>query len=561
MEFVQSKRGGCQLKPGLLRQLQALNNSLQRVTKAQLGDAVGHERRFGQWDASVIPKQLAAVEQNDDEGLIAHTFLNSRRGVREAATVADTHAARRQTRRLRWADEAVFGAARETSVCPQALSDRGPGYLRPASATPANQSSAAARSPAQRAALERSRPVSAPQITRLPSSVLTGGEVWSSQRGRGASEPDADAVPLHSPTFSKLQTSLTPAAARETSNSKDVRKAAPGPSSRTGTQPHNVQRAEARAHSEGTLQVHSERRRPGTPATFKGGAMPGALNGHALGADGIEARPQGSVVTFPVLAPATSSALPPGHTQSPISPFLTPVTTPQGDDFGNTVTFNSAAQGQAPKRSSAVRTGVGGRGGGPGRAGAYHSGSSTAAPAKDLAVNIPPLSRFPRASRGHVIATSQGLQKGSIQGTPATFTLVAAPVQPDSSQEVSTRQKQKVAKRHGGWARRSPVLGHHRHRSQSGSRRQAKRQAAVESAYASRLQNKSVLSLTQRPRRSTPQAALSQTQPQRDARPFALKSTPSARTLVGTERSSALSKSRRKKPEAGLRSTQNPWAT
>ncbi len=176
LTFLKNKKRDINPRSGLLRQLQALNNSLQRVTKAQLGNGSEHSKRFHEWDPSAIPQQLAAVEQNDDEGLLAHTFLNaqpSKRAAEDAHAKGTVH-----QQRLRWLDE----GSRMPGSPIQALS-----LERPASSDyslPSPHSGAPTLQlpwKGQKSeTLPKSRPGSAPASTGT--SVLKGGSAWLVQQ-------------------------------------------------------------------------------------------------------------------------------------------------------------------------------------------------------------------------------------------------------------------------------------------------------------------------------------------------------------------------------------------
>ncbi|KAA0168935.1 hypothetical protein FNF27_01923 [Cafeteria roenbergensis] len=84
LQYMQSKRPDLAPRPGFMRQLSALNDSLQRVTRAALGDqARSMMRRFTDWDVGLL-RSLAQhqgplpIPLGHDELLLTVTFVNSR---------------------------------------------------------------------------------------------------------------------------------------------------------------------------------------------------------------------------------------------------------------------------------------------------------------------------------------------------------------------------------------------------------------------------------------------------------------------------------------------------
>lgn len=305
MSFISSKRGDVNPKPGFLRQLHALNNSLQRVTKAQLGSGADHDRRFDAWDPSVIPTQAAPVESNDDESVIAHTYLNGQRQ-QGPAGAADGRTGRPSGRRLRWLDE---GAAVAQGGGQRVAGRRG-ALIRPASATYSDTAAACFfDSDLVVPDARRSRPASAPSQSASTVSVLRGGTQWQAQQ---------PAKPVPTPSPATAQHSLS---------------ASPVPSTQhlEKSQPQAGQAA-----ARGGIRF-----RPGTPAAGKGTRTAQGGGKRSRGRPPIVS----SLPSLGSTAPAPSGT---GKAASPSSPFVTPVSTPTGSS--NTVTFDpfsTAVQAQA----------------------------------------------------------------------------------------------------------------------------------------------------------------------------------------------------------------------
>jgi hypothetical protein len=81
LEFLQNKRPDLMPRPGFLRQLQALDASLQRVLKASAkgpGDAA--LRRYSEWDSLLLAPAPALVVTDaslEEELVLVNTFVNS----------------------------------------------------------------------------------------------------------------------------------------------------------------------------------------------------------------------------------------------------------------------------------------------------------------------------------------------------------------------------------------------------------------------------------------------------------------------------------------------------
>ena len=89
LAFMQSKRPDLQPRPGFLRQLQALDTSLQRVgVMSGRGVAQSGEEamRAGEWAAGSVPAGA------DDELLLVHTFLNSQPAHEDVVVAAQSSA-------------------------------------------------------------------------------------------------------------------------------------------------------------------------------------------------------------------------------------------------------------------------------------------------------------------------------------------------------------------------------------------------------------------------------------------------------------------------------------
>lgn len=148
------------------------------MTKAQLGNGAEHAKRFHEWDATVIPQQLQAVEHNDDEGLLAHTFLNAQPSKRSSDQPVSSNAGAPR-RRLRWLDDGTRIPG--SPIQPYPLE-------RPASSE-YSLSSPAAGAPTlrlpwgQRADSDSSgAPLPRAAPTRQSTSVLKGGDTWRQQQ-------------------------------------------------------------------------------------------------------------------------------------------------------------------------------------------------------------------------------------------------------------------------------------------------------------------------------------------------------------------------------------------
>jgi hypothetical protein len=89
LAFLQSKRPDLQPRPGFLRQLQALDASLQRAGAVSGRGAAGsgdEAQRAGEWVADAVPVGA------EDELLIVHTFLNSQPAHEDVVVAAQSSA-------------------------------------------------------------------------------------------------------------------------------------------------------------------------------------------------------------------------------------------------------------------------------------------------------------------------------------------------------------------------------------------------------------------------------------------------------------------------------------
>lgn len=82
LEFLQNKRPDLMPRPGFLRQLQALDASLQRVLKASAkgGPADSSLRRYSEWDSSLLAPAPALVVTDsslEEELVLCNTYVNS----------------------------------------------------------------------------------------------------------------------------------------------------------------------------------------------------------------------------------------------------------------------------------------------------------------------------------------------------------------------------------------------------------------------------------------------------------------------------------------------------
>lgn len=84
LQYLQSKRPDLAPRPGFMRQLSALNDSLQRVTREAVGTAdPALMKRFTDWNVDVIRRLISSssplpIPVAEDELLLTITFLNSR---------------------------------------------------------------------------------------------------------------------------------------------------------------------------------------------------------------------------------------------------------------------------------------------------------------------------------------------------------------------------------------------------------------------------------------------------------------------------------------------------
>jgi len=118
LTYLQAKRPDLSPRPGFMRQLSALNDSLQRVTRSALGDAApAMMRRFTDWDVPLLRSLERAshgsspVPLASDELLLTVTYVNSQAQPDSAIARArappspSSRPSSKPRRRLTWIDD------------------------------------------------------------------------------------------------------------------------------------------------------------------------------------------------------------------------------------------------------------------------------------------------------------------------------------------------------------------------------------------------------------------------------------------------------------------------
>jgi hypothetical protein len=89
LEYLQNKRPDLMPRPGFVRQLQALDASLQRVLKAGAAKTGGGDvalRRYSQWQPELLPSMCCRFSSTCkcrarlDDGFLAETYLSNNIG-------------------------------------------------------------------------------------------------------------------------------------------------------------------------------------------------------------------------------------------------------------------------------------------------------------------------------------------------------------------------------------------------------------------------------------------------------------------------------------------------
>lgn len=101
LAYLQSKRPDLTPRPGFMRQLYALDQSLQRVTIGNLPKSDPRARRYSAWDISAVPQN-----PDSDEALLVNTFVNSQPQTDSAIAAArPSVGGKPRKQRLTWIDD------------------------------------------------------------------------------------------------------------------------------------------------------------------------------------------------------------------------------------------------------------------------------------------------------------------------------------------------------------------------------------------------------------------------------------------------------------------------